>query len=468
MQSDALSSFPYWDRRFSTLDRLRPRSREGVLNVFTPASMITEPAKFVGRVNELEAMINALHSQNANLMVFGERGAGKSSLARMFFEIVSDNFEILDYYGLRERLEKKGLILGLRGQRKRFNAIWVDGFNKNLNQVIHSILTRRPEPSFGQGLLFYLRKEADKKEVTSKLGIDSDLFNASAQVKEVFSSEKPETVKEAFEVATQRYASDYSEDLIILIDEFETIKDGREISQYLKSAHARFVLVGIADKVGDLVSQHASVAREAYGIRLESMRNEELGMILEVGSYLLQGICKIHEDAKREIIRNSYNSPYWCHLLARAAILDKMESEGTFEDFREINPTIRAFDVRQVIPSLAKRPETSIFEGLLQDTPMSDERLRKILLHMAKTGDNIMYSSKLADEIAQTEGIPRDITIKVIEDFLKLKAEPFREHARVLDSVSFSFQDPNFKRYIQIRNAGLPTPRLSSAAATSP
>src|ERR1700674_5066420 len=91
-------------RRLPSLSRIRPSTREDVLNVFTPANMITEPAKFAGREDALEAMINALHSENANPIIFGERGAGKSSLAHMFFDVVRGNLEILDYYGLRERL----------------------------------------------------------------------------------------------------------------------------------------------------------------------------------------------------------------------------------------------------------------------------------------------------------------------------------------------------------------------------
>jgi len=418
--------------------------------------MITQPAKFAGRDDALEAMINALHSQNANLIVFGERGAGKSSLAHMFFEIVCGNLEILDYYGLRERLEKKGLLGWLTGTgRKKFNVAWVDGFGKTLNELIHSVLTRRPEPSYGQGLLFYLKKEADKIEVTSKLGIDYEAFKASAQVKEVFSGLKPETIKEAFEIATQRYANDYAgEELIILVDEFETVKEGREISQYLKSTHgARFVLVGIAEKVGDLVSQHHSVAREAYGIKLSPMRDEELGMILDIGSYLLEGMCTIREDAKGEIVRNSYHSPYWCHLLARTAILDKMESLGSFEEFKQT--AISISEVKNVLASLPERPETVLFEELLDAATMGDERLRKILLHIAKSSTNVVHSSSLCNEVMRDEALPPATTLAVIEGFLKLASEPFREQGRVLDSVSFSFQDPNFKRYIQIRNAGM-------------
>jgi hypothetical protein len=455
MPSDSLDLSLSLEKRLPTLSRLRPSTREEVLNVFTPANMITQPAKFAGREDALEQMINALQTQNANLIVFGERGTGKSSLAHMFFDIVNGNLEILDYYGLRERLQSKGLLSWVTGtNNKRFNTVWVDGFGKNLDQLIRSILIRRPESSFGQGLLFYLNKEADKREVTKKLGIDYQAFSAGAEIKEEFSTDKPETSKEAFEMATQRYANEYGEELIILVDEFETVDGGAEISQYLKSTRgARFVLIGIAEQVCELVSHHASVAREAYGIKLSPMSNEELGMILDIGSCLLEGICKLRDDAKDEIVRNSYNSPYWCHLLARTALLEKIKSLGSFEAFRKT--AISISEIIKVLESLSTRAETVLYEEILLSTTLGEDILQRILLNIARWPTSPIQSPKLCLQVKETENIPCETTRAAIEDFLKLRSGPFREQGRVLDAVSFVFQDPNFKRYIQIRNAGL-------------
>jgi len=73
--------------------------------------------------------------------------------------MVNGNFEILDYYGIRERVARKGLLTALSPQLgpaplKKFNTVWVNGAGKTLDQVIRAIVTRRPEPSYGQGLLF--------------------------------------------------------------------------------------------------------------------------------------------------------------------------------------------------------------------------------------------------------------------------------------------------------------------------
>src|SRR5262249_10345726 len=157
------------------------------------------------------------------LVVFGERGCGKSSLANMLHDIARGEFEILDYYGLRPYLEKKGFWSWLVGpSRKKFNVILVNGFGRTLDEVIHLVLTRRREKTFGAGLLSYLSKEADQIEISAKIGFDK-VFTSETELKEIRIPEKPINIKEGFEIAMERYADEHSEELLIIIDEFETV-----------------------------------------------------------------------------------------------------------------------------------------------------------------------------------------------------------------------------------------------------
>src|SRR6266566_1741598 len=121
-------------RRFQRIAQLTSSAdRDGILNVFNPNSPTTTPAKFAGRDYALEKLIDALIARGADVVVFGERGSGKSSLANMLHDIARGNLEVLDYYdGLRERLEAGGrleafrrLIANALGKRKSpFDVIW--------------------------------------------------------------------------------------------------------------------------------------------------------------------------------------------------------------------------------------------------------------------------------------------------------------------------------------------------------
>lgn len=51
-------------------------------NAFLPTKETEDPERFAGRRDELATVAYALASNGAHLVIYGERGVGKSSLAR--------------------------------------------------------------------------------------------------------------------------------------------------------------------------------------------------------------------------------------------------------------------------------------------------------------------------------------------------------------------------------------------------
>ena len=305
---------------------------------------MTSPAKFVGREQNLEDMIDTLLSAGADLIVYGERGSGKSSITHMLHQIATGDLEILDYYGLSERLHKKGFFERMLSRNKKlFNVIWVDGRERELDDVLREILMRRRAGPYGPGLQSYIPRDADKIEISSKLGFNR-ILTAEGETRETYVPPAPVNVREAFDIALQKYRDQHDEELIIIIDEFETIKGRSELAPYLKSTReARFVLVGIAESTPDLIGGHASVARETHAIELAPMNEDELRMILVLGSYILSNYCQFSEDAASEIIRNCYGSPFWSQFMAKALVKEKL-FEGRHRGFL---PSVHARGDRQ-------------------------------------------------------------------------------------------------------------------------
>jgi hypothetical protein len=451
-------------RRLSGLTPVSRRSSlEDLSNIFTPNDPIKNPSKFAGRELALESLINTLLAEGAHAVVYGERGCGKSSIAMMLYNVAQGKVEILDYYGLRQRLERRGRLSWLVGPtRKKFNAIWVDGFQKTVDEVIHAILTRRPEQyregQFGPGLLSYLPTEADQIEVASKIGFDK-VFIAQGEVKETFIPQKPINMKEGFELAVQRYSTFNPDDLIIIIDEFETVKDKGEIAQYLKSLkRVRFILVGIAQAATELIREHASIARDLHGIQLAPMTDEELRFILQIGSYILSPVCTIADDATSEIVKYSHGAPYWCHFFGKALLEQEIELAGSVEAFVNSSPprVIDTEKVRLLLDTLPQRPDCNVYEQQLQSITMDDPRIQKVLLEIAGVDRNIINSPVVYRAIGQKGEIENSVAHQVVDEMLDQATSVFDITGRSLDTVSFYFRDPNFKRYILIRNAGLP------------
>jgi hypothetical protein len=444
-------------RRLDDLQKNKLTTREDILNLFTPNSPITSPIKFAGRAKPLEEVTDALMTKGADIILFGERGGGKSSLANMLHGIATGHLELLDYYDLRERLERKyhGWLRSIT-DRKQFNVIWVNGGGRTINEVINLVLTRRREKEFGPGLLYYLPTEADQTEISAKIGFDR-IFTTETELKQIQIATKPLNIKEGFELALQRYADRNKEELLIILDEFETVADRQEISQYMKSMKgARFVLVGIGDVTFDLLREHSSIARDTHGIKLGPMTEDELRQILSIGSTILAPNYGFHPLAVEEIVKYSFGSPYWCHFLARALVTKELDLAGTPEFF--LTPAqpkqFSKEEVSGLIESLPDRADCRLFEEALTLLTMHDELTAKILLCIAKHSEGVISSAQICQSL-ETQGISKEDVMATIEGFLKLSSAPFVERSRIRDIVSFSFADPNLKKYILIRNAGL-------------
>ena len=106
--------------------------------------------------------------------------------------------------------------------------------------------------------------------------------------------------------------------------------------------------------------------------------------------------------------------------------------------------------------SLPQLPDCSMYENALEQITMQDERIARVLLEVARIDRNIINSPALYAALERQGAISRDTAREVVEGMLAAPTSQFDVRGRTLDTVSFSFRDPNFKRYILIRNAALP------------
>jgi hypothetical protein len=446
---------PVRERDLEQLRGRRTLRLEDLLTVFTPTSAVADPVKFAGREKQVEQLTDALLSRDADLIVFGERGNGKTSLAHMLHDIATGDYKLLNYYGdLRRHLESKGL-LPFTKERTKFTTIWADGFEKPVDEIISFVLTRRADDRHGPGLLAYIPNEATQIEIGSKIGFNK-VFTGESSVKEVYTPAQPLNIKQGFELATQTFARmNPGKELLIIIDEFETIPDRAKISQYLKTAAARFALVGIASTTLDLLGEHASVARNTYGITLSPMSQQELIEILLIGRYILESFCTYEDEAIRSIARLAQGSPFWCHFLARGVLHAKIDSAGGWPSFRGSNlpVNITEEDVRQLVVSLPERADCQLYETALSQTVMGDDINKRVLQLIAAQPNNMISTAELRSSFTQN-GIDEKIGQATVEGFLTLPGI-LHENGRIRDVVQFAFQDPNFRRYVLLRSGQL-------------
>lgn len=69
-------------------------------NAFVPAREITDAEKFAGREESIEDVFYALMAEGSNIAIVGNRGIGKTSLARQVSSIGTGDNSILDKVGV--------------------------------------------------------------------------------------------------------------------------------------------------------------------------------------------------------------------------------------------------------------------------------------------------------------------------------------------------------------------------------
>jgi Cdc6-like AAA superfamily ATPase len=235
-----------------------------VIELFSPGAPIDENELFAGRADQINQLVEAVLQRGQHAIVFGERGVGKTSLARTF----------------SVRLVRP---------------------TKTLSSVVINC-----DPSDTYTSLW-------KK-------VFVDLSYEGKGVGDTFPSEiTPDDVRRVLA------GFDLTTTPVIVLDEFDKLVDQKAkglIANTIKSLSdysvpATLILVGVANSVGDLLSEHQSIARALVQVRMPRMKPLELQEIVD--KRLGKVGMKITKPAIAQIIALSRGLPHYTHLLGQYA-----------------------------------------------------------------------------------------------------------------------------------------------------
>jgi len=111
--------------------------------------------------------------------------------------------------------------------------------------------------------------------------------------------------------------------LLILIDEFDTLKNKEGFASIVKACSSEFVkfgIVGIATTLNELMREHNSIGRQVDQIRVPLMSVFELQDILNKAEYFVSNAIRFSPEAKMMIASVSERFPYFTHLLSKEAM----------------------------------------------------------------------------------------------------------------------------------------------------
>ena len=263
--------------------------------------------------------------------------------------------------------------------------------------------------------------------------------------------------------------SDEERKLILIVDEFDRIEDPdidglfadtiKTLSDF--SIDTTLILVGVADDVDDLITEHESINRCLVQIRLPRMTLDELGEIVKSG---IESVgMEISEDAIAQISRLSLGLPHYVHALGLASGRVAIDNERR---------GIKAEDVDEAIKAVINESQQTVLRqfDLATASPRRQNYYFQVLLACALAPTDQLGYFRPADVRTPFSYIMgSDQNISAIARYLHGLCEERRGEALQKfgesHSYRYRFTDPVLQPYALMRGLGNGTLTLQDVNA---
>lgn len=273
--------------------------RERLSRSFTPHRPIDLPDWFAGRIHLLDRAADAVNTEGRHVVLFGDRGVGKTSLARV----------------LAVGIQQPELELGLRAivvvcnSQDTFASIW--------RKVFQEIQVAQRQIGFTQ-------------DATAAVIGHLDLGDSGTA--------DPNDVRMIVRALPNR--------AVIVIDEFDRVRSSdsqRLMADTIKlfsdsGVKSTIVLVGVADSITELIAGHESISRNIAQIRVLPMEVAELEQIVQQG-FAYSGLT-FETGLDGAIAKLSQGYPAYTHLLSLWAGRRALDSGRTAVAFQDLEAAV--------------------------------------------------------------------------------------------------------------------------------
>lgn len=255
---------------------LRNPIRARMRSAFTPTQPVSNVAMFAGRRETLLTLIRSIEDQEIHVVIYGDRGIGKTSLLHVTAYLAREAGYLVRYVSCSESSE-----FG-----ETFRRIASD-----IPQIYHNEI----DPT---------SQRAEQGATLAELLPEGQV--SVAAVSELFSK-----------LTGTRF--------LIILDEFDrsdSEKFRRQIAELIKtlsdqSTRVQLVIAGVAGNLTELIQHIPSIRRNVIGLPVPNMLEPEIRELIEIGSRA----CGLPyaEEACAMIVRLANGSPYLTSLLAQHA-----------------------------------------------------------------------------------------------------------------------------------------------------
>ena len=377
-------------------ERSDPRARERVRlrNSFMPAQPVADPRMFAGRRDILEVLIRAVEDQRSHVMIFGERGAGKTSLLRMLSRAAGEAKYIVVYFSC--------------------------GATSDFSETFRQVATEIP-------LLYHssISPISSNTDVGTSL---SDLLGPGKLTPRLFGDAAAKLV------GTR---------VLVVLDEFDRAESAefrRDVAELIKtlsdvSARVQLIIAGVASDLSDLMEHIPSIRRSVAAVRVPAMADAEVTALIENGSKM-SGV-KFDQRAVDLVVSAARGSPYLTNLLCHVGGMLALD-DGRVQV--ELNDIVRALE--DVIEDFRRRLPQQLVQHLDQ-AAVGIDAVGANAESGAHTSDATVRAARNGARAPAASSVSARVLAKLAKEGVQDGAKP-AAYALMLDSVT---------PYLQLKSA---------------
>lgn len=277
------------------------RIRVQLPTVFSTSGPVTEVDLLNGRLEQIQRVIGTVASVGQHALIYGERGVGKTSLASLVHQIWAEYIQ-----------DSRPLIAA------RVQCDYEDDYTTIWRKVSEAI-----------------QRDIDKRGLT--VAGNGAFEDAQALIES--GAADPTAVTTLFDLAGTK--------TIVVIDELDTVRDietpglmASTIKQLSDFAiDATLVLVGVADSVDELISEHQSIDRCLNQVFLPRMPVEELTELVD--ERLERVGMAVGRRALLRLAAMSQGLPYYTHLLGLHSAASAVDNRSLTVESGDVDAALR-------------------------------------------------------------------------------------------------------------------------------